>query len=230
MAGVSDDVATEPSSRRALAVSRTADPARQRAEDRVQAFLYAARELLNSSDGKDFTLQQVVDRSGQSTRSFYQHFAGKDELLLAVFEESMHETTEQIAVALDGIEDPTERLHRFVVEYHHLCLLNTARYADNPLRTRAMALFVQHLLIYRPADATAAFAPLASMVKGLLAAAAESGVLETDTEGEGAGYVLQAVMFSAFAPVIGGISRPDDPAAAADRLWERLIRGLAQHP
>ena len=38
--------------------------------------------------GKDFTVQDVVERCGQSLRSFYQYFAGYHELLLALFEES----------------------------------------------------------------------------------------------------------------------------------------------
>ena len=36
-------------------------------------------------------MQEVVDRSKQSLRSFYQYFDGKHELLLALFEEEMGE-------------------------------------------------------------------------------------------------------------------------------------------
>src|SRR5678815_4240788 len=74
---------------REQAVARSLDSARTRAESRVQRFLDAATELMNDSSGKDFTVQEVVERSGQSLRSFYQYFAGKHELLLALFEESV---------------------------------------------------------------------------------------------------------------------------------------------
>ena len=73
---------------RDLAVARSLDSARLRAESRVQRFLDAAMELQNEGSGKDFTVQEVVERSGQSLRSFYQYFSGKHELLLALFEES----------------------------------------------------------------------------------------------------------------------------------------------
>ena len=39
-------------------------------------------------------MQEVVERSGQSLRSFYQHFDGKHELLLALFEESVTSTVQ----------------------------------------------------------------------------------------------------------------------------------------
>ncbi len=78
-----------PTSWRDLAVARSLDPARARAEKRVQRFLDAALELMARSPEKEFTVQEVVERSGQSLRSFYQYFAGKHELLLALFEESV---------------------------------------------------------------------------------------------------------------------------------------------
>src|SRR4249920_2157327 len=81
---------------RELAVARSLDPARVRAEKRVQRFLDAALELMESAPDKEFTVQEVVERSGQSLRSFYQYFAGKHELLLALFEESVRSTAEHL--------------------------------------------------------------------------------------------------------------------------------------
>jgi AcrR family transcriptional regulator len=225
---VSSDVVAEPSSRREQAVARTADPARQRAEERVEAFLDAARELISTSDdGRDFTIQEVIDRSGQSLRSFYQHFGGKHELLLALFEEAVRSTTEELGDAIDQVDDPLERLRRFGVEYHRLCLLGTARYADNPLRTRAMAQFAQQLLIYHPDEATQAFAPLAAIVRELLDDAAQSGAIRSDLGADTAGFLLQAVMFNAFVPTIAGTPPADDPVQSAERLWDVLLNGLS---
>src|SRR6516162_11614134 len=106
---------------RELAVARSLDSARMRAETRVQRFLDAAVELMNASPGKEFTVQEVVERSGQSLRSFYQYFAGKHELLLALFEESVRSTSEHLRECVDEGDDPMDRLHRFVVEYYRLC-------------------------------------------------------------------------------------------------------------
>src|ERR1035441_11007398 len=85
-----------PVRRRDLAVARSLDSARVRSEGRVQRFLDAGFELLaRAESGKEFTVQEVVDRSGQSLRSFYQYFAGKHELLLALFDEAIRATAER---------------------------------------------------------------------------------------------------------------------------------------
>src|SRR5204863_4499126 len=113
--------ATEGGTWRELAVARSLDPARVRAEKRVQRFLDAALDLMQRSPDKEFTVQEVVERSGQSLRSFYQYFAGKYELLLALFEESVRSTAEQLREVVDEEDEPLDRLHRFAVEYYRVC-------------------------------------------------------------------------------------------------------------
>ena len=224
MRPVSEEAMVEPS-RRELAVSRTVDPARERAEMKVKAFLDAAHALL-AEDG-DFTLQMVVERSGQSLRSFYQHFAGKHELLLALFEESIQASAAQLFDELGEGGDPVDRLRTFVLAYHRLCLQGTARYAETPLQSRAMAQYAQQLLIYHPDEATQAFAPLVAIIDDLIDAARRSEVIRADLDDDVAGYVLQAVMFNAFVPTIAGTSPSADPTASAERLWALLFHGLS---
>src|ERR1044071_7315655 len=112
---------TEAGSWRELAVARSLDPARVRAENRVQRFLDAALELMASAPDKEFTVQEVVERSGQSLRSFYQYFAGKHELLLAIFEESIRSSAEHMHELIEAEADPLERLHIFATEYYRQC-------------------------------------------------------------------------------------------------------------
>ena len=115
-----------PVRRRDLAVARSLDSARVRSEGRVQRFLDAGFELLASAEsGRDFTVQEVVDRSGQSLRSFYQYFAGKHELLLALFDEAIRSTAERLEDQLanepvplgegrDAIKASAERTREFL--------------------------------------------------------------------------------------------------------------------
>ena len=81
------DDASADSSWQQRAVERSLSNARARAVSRSGQILDAARDLMLESGGIDFTVQDIVDRSGLSLRSFYKHFGGKDELLLALFEE-----------------------------------------------------------------------------------------------------------------------------------------------
>jgi AcrR family transcriptional regulator len=212
---------------REQAVARSLDPARARAEKRVQRFLDAALELMGDGDSKDFTVQQVVERSGQSLRSFYQYFAGKNELLLALFEESVRGTAEKVERTIAELDDPMERLQAFVVEYYRICTPAPKKRpkSDGPNPT-AIAEFAQQLLTEHPREAAAAFSPLVTIMERLLADAAEAGVLREGLDHRRiAGVVLQAIMFSTFSSTISGTPlRTDDDSA----LLELLLHGIAR--
>src|SRR5208337_5527565 len=92
------------------AVERSTRAAKLRAEQRVQRFLDAAQTIITEKGSTDFTVQEVVDRSRQSLRSFYQHFDGKHELLLALFEDALRRAADQIRAASESQSDPLERL------------------------------------------------------------------------------------------------------------------------
>ena len=86
---------------RQRAVSRSLSAARSRAEQRVQRLLDAAFGLIDEKGTTEFTIQEVVDRSKQSLRGFYQYFDGKDELLFALLEETIRESVEDLREAVD---------------------------------------------------------------------------------------------------------------------------------
>src|SRR3954464_6749756 len=88
------------------AVDRSTKAARLRAEQRVQRFLDAAQAIITEKSTTDFTVQEVVDRSRQSLRSFYQHFDGKHELLLALLEDALRRAADQIRAAAADHSDP----------------------------------------------------------------------------------------------------------------------------
>ncbi|HEY1737343.1 MAG TPA: helix-turn-helix domain-containing protein, partial [Acidimicrobiia bacterium] len=93
--------ANEPAWRQ-RAVSRSLDAARSRAEKRAKRFLDAAFELMDEKGSTEFTIQEVIDRSQQSLRGFYQYFDGKDELLLALFEETVRECIDDIRAVVEA--------------------------------------------------------------------------------------------------------------------------------
>jgi len=205
------DPSAEPQaiSWREQAVARSLDSARVRAESRVQRFLDAALELMNDSDsGKDFTVQEVVERSGQSLRSFYQYFAGKYELLLALFEESVRSTAEHLREVVAKESDPLEKLHVFAVEYYRVCRPGPRGKSAKKLpMPAAIAGFAQQLLTEHPKEASRAFVPLVSLLEGLLADAEKAGKIRKGLpHAEIAGVVLQAIMFNVFAATITGAS------------------------
>jgi len=223
------DVTERPSTWRELAVARSLDPARARAEQRVQRFLDAALELMHSDSEKEFTVQDVVEKSGQSLRSFYQYFAGKHELLLALFEESVRSTAEHLQEVVDKIDDPMERLHRFVVEHYVICRpAPKGKIGKKPGPTPvAMAEFAQQLLTEHPKEASQAFVPVITLLEQLLEDAETAGAIQPGLPRRRvAGVVLQGIMFNVFAATISGSSIRPDPHEAAEELWDLIIHGI----
>jgi AcrR family transcriptional regulator len=222
-----DEAAT---SWRDQAVARSLDSARTRAEKRVQRFLDAALELMNDSDsGKEFTVQEVVERSGQSLRSFYQYFGGKHELLLALFEESVRWTANFLQEKIAEEDDAFERLHRFVVEYYRLCrpVLTEKAVKSQPPTTPVMVDFAQQLLTGHPTEAAKAFSPLVALFGEVLDDAAEAGAIKPGLRhGPIAGILLEAIMFNAFSSTIGGTAA-DAGGDPAEWLWDLIVNGIA---
>lgn len=218
-----------PQSWRELAVARSLDSARTRAENRVQRFLDAALELMNENTAsKDFTVQEVVERSGQSLRSFYQYFGGKHELLLALFEESVRSTAESLREKVAAETDPLARLHCFVVEHFRLC--RPVRKGKGPKNLPAPVLveFAQQLLTAHPAEAARAFVPVVALLRELLADAQAAGAIRPELRIDSiAGTILEAVMFNAFSATIGGTPVEPDGVDAAEELWDLFFNGLA---
>ena len=227
--GSTDDAATpEPVSWRELAVARSLDSARTRAENRVQRFLDAALELMDDGDSREFTVQEVVERSGQSLRSFYQYFGGKHELLLALFEESILSTADHLRNKVAEEDDPLERLHRFVLEYYRLCrpAPKGKGVKDGPSPSPVLVEFAQELLTVYPTEAARAFVPLVTLFEGVFDEAAEAGAIRAGLHRRHAvGFVLEAIMFNAFSTTIAGASVLPD-GEAAEELWNLVFRGL----
>lgn len=222
---------------REFAVARSLDSARTRAESRVQRFMDAALELVNQGSGTDFTVQEVVERSGQSLRTFYQYFDGKHELLLALFEESIASTVEYLRRRIAEEEGALARLHCFVIEYHKLCRPSAGSKPTAKGAPPVMAEFAWQLLTKYPKEANRAFGPIESMLTELLDEAAGGGAVRPDLRsGRVTGVMLEAIMFNVFAATIAGTpsrsekgrserGRPERSTAAED-LWDLLFRGI----
>jgi AcrR family transcriptional regulator len=208
--------------RREIAVARALDQARSRAENRVELFLDAARELMNTN-ATDFTVQEVVERSGQSLRTFYQYFAGKHELLLALFEESVDGAAAHLEALVAQHHEPIERLQTFCVEYFRMCRPSAP---GEPPTGPAPALveFAQQLLTSHPKEAAHAFAPVVALLGRLFDDADAAGVLRPGLDRQRiTGVVLQATMFNAFAAAISA----SPPGAGDEVLWDLLLRGIS---
>ena len=222
MAGVAVPDANEPAWRE-RAVARSLNAARFRAEQRVQRFLDAAFELIDEKGSTEFTIQEVVDRSKQSLRSFYEYFDGKDELVLALFEESIREADDDIRAAVEAESDPLDRLQAFAIRLHEWCDPIEAPRKRGSHNRRAISEFSMQLAVHYSERVRAALSPQTRMLRGLVDAAADAGAIRVSDTRRAAALIQQTVMHSWFGNRL--VENPKQRLTAQE-TWEFVLHGL----
>lgn len=76
--------------------------------------MVAAARRLVMQKGSSFTTQEVVKEAGVALQTFYRHFPGKDQLLLAVIEDLIAENCARYEERARDLPDPVARLHFYV--------------------------------------------------------------------------------------------------------------------
>jgi AcrR family transcriptional regulator len=201
------------------AVERSLRTAKLRAEQRVQRFLDAAQAIITEKGTTDFTVQEVVDRSRQSLRSFYMQFDGKHELLLALFEDALSRAADQLRVTTDGQTEPLDKLRVAVELLFELCWPDPV--ARRPLFTD----FAPQLLISHPGHVKVAHVPLLIVFTELMDMAKDAGQLRIDVNSRRtAAMLMQTVMF--IAQSAGSGTDAQHPITATE-VWDFCARGFA---
>jgi AcrR family transcriptional regulator len=208
---------------RQRAVSKSLSAARIRAEQRVQGLLDAAFELIDEKGTAEFTIQEVVDRSGQSLRGFYQYFEGKDELLFALLEESIDEALADLREAVESETDPLARLRAFTIRLHEWCEPIGAKRKRGSHNRVPLSEFSIQLALKDPGRLAAAMAPVSRMVLELLEAAIASGDLEVAEPRRAALLIQQTVMYGWF---INRLVPNPRARVSAEDAWEFCLHGL----
>lgn len=218
-------------------VGRSLKTATQRSIDRGEALIRAAGTVLERSNGDDITVQDVADEAGQSLRTLYQYFRSKDDLLLAVFEEAMRTYAQLIRRAIEGIEDPLERLGGAMIAATAMPTFSDAGFDRGLARLRLRLSESEPELVGRSqVDVT-------TLVRELVEAAMDSGQIERG-ESEAATFQLLALN-AAFitSDRLGndsGVRRPDalgmvefglrGLGAGVDRAWIESVRSTVHLP
>ena len=202
------------------AVERSIKTAKLRAAQRVQRFLDAAQAIIIEKGSTDFTVQEVVDRSRQSLRSFYLQFDGKHELLLALFEDALSRSADQIRAATASHENPIERL-KVAIQ-----LLFESSRPDPAAKRPLFTDFAPRLLVSHPAEVKVAHAPLLALLTELMEDAAAAGELRPNVNPKRmAAITMQTVMF-----VASSSADTDEDSAhpiTADEVWDFCANGFA---
>jgi AcrR family transcriptional regulator len=142
--------------------------------DRSSRFIAAATDALAETGRLDFTVQRVVARAGLSLRSFYKHFASKEELLLALFEEVIGAFAASLRAEVEAEDDPLDRLRAYVAGF-----FGRAQQAQ-PMGGRALALYHLRMADDRQDDFARALQPQIDLLREIVDAGVAAGRFRTD--------------------------------------------------
>nr|WP_068164999.1 TetR/AcrR family transcriptional regulator [Rhodococcus phenolicus] len=202
------------------AVERSIRTAKIRAEQRVQRFLDAAQSIIAEKGSTDFTVQEVVDRSKQSLRSFYLQFDGKHELLLALFEDALSRSADQIRAAASGQDTPLDQLRVAIELLFEFCRPDPS--AQRPLFTD----FAPQLLLTHPAEVKVAHSSMLALFTELMEKVDASGELRPGSNPRRlAAMTMQTVMFTAQSA--GNADDATIKPISAEEVWNFCARGFA---
>src|SRR5262249_28029682 len=158
----------------------------------------AAYELIDEKGTTEFTIQEVTERSKQSLRSFYEYFDGKDELVLALFEENVREALGEIRSAVAAESDALGRLHAFVVTLHEWCDPGESPRKRGTHMRRPISEFSMHLAADYADRIRTALAPSSRLLHELVDAAAADGAIHVEDARRAASFLHQTVLASWF--------------------------------
>lgn len=185
-------------------VERSLRTARERAISRGDQFIAAAVDLLRTNGKPDFTVQEVVDRSGMSLRSFYHHFGTKDDLLLAVTEETIRRYIDRIRPAVDAAKDPVAKLSVLLSE-----MFGEDRRQDPA--SRGIVLFHWHLADTRTEEFAATLQPQVALISEILEVGVADGVFRSDVPVPALAALVNHTILSILEMRVLGVQVTDTP-------------------
>jgi AcrR family transcriptional regulator len=150
------------------ATSRTVD-----AEPRERRFMKSALAILGETGRTDFTVLEVVERSKTSLRSFYQHFSTKDELLLALIDKIMSESTRKWREDTTGLQ-PVAALRMLI---DRIC--TPAETTTQDKVNRGLTYYNDHLAETLPREYARVLSPVHELIKDIINRGIDDGSFRT---------------------------------------------------
>ncbi len=208
---------------RAADRSPTVQRSRERQIEQAKVIVDAAQRLITER-GSQFTTQELVKEAGVALQTFYRLFAGKDQLLLAVFEDLIAENCLQYEEAARKLPDPIARLHFYLTE----ALQTLGHEGSSNVAPRFVT--AEHWRLYQlfPEEMSRATQPFTDLVTTQLEQAAADGLLAPADPQRDAWFVAKLVMavFHHYAFADGEL----DTEEIGEQLWRFCSTALGVAP
>lgn len=186
----------------------------------MQVMVDAARRLI-AEKGSGFTTQELARESGVALQTFYRHFGGKDQLLLAVLEDLHAEMAVQYEESARDLPDPLARMR-----YYVRAVLDSLD-QPGPALTRAQFITGEHWRLYQqfPEEVAAATQPIVDLFAREIRAAQEQGLIAPSNAASSAELVVMLLrtLYHQYAFA----KRNESVDAIAEHAWEFCLAGIS---
>jgi AcrR family transcriptional regulator len=161
------------------------------AQARATQFMRSALDILGETGRTEFTVLEVVERSKTSLRAFYQHFATKDELVLALIDAMLTEFTStwQAEAAQLG---PTDALRELV---DRICVPPASSTQDSI--NRGLTFYHDRLAETMPDDYGRVLTPLHALIVDIVERGMGDGTFSPGLDVEATAALVMQTIFGA---------------------------------
>src|SRR5215208_4670898 len=189
------------------------------AEPRQRRFMKSALAILGETGRTDFTVLEVVERSKTSLRSFYQHFSTKDELLLALIDKIMSESTRRWRKETEELA-PVEALRMLI---DRICKPASSTKQDRV--NRGLTNYNDHLAEALPREYARVLSPLHDLIKDTIARGITEGSFRAGIDVDAtAALIMQCALGAMRLQVLG--AELNGIPINADHIYEFCLGGL----
>jgi AcrR family transcriptional regulator len=203
-------------------VERSLQSARVRAQERSDRFVNAGIELIKSTGDTGFTVQEVVDQSGMSIRTFYMFFATKDDLLLAIHETILASEVEpRLRRKTDAEPDVVNKIKVFIEALFELS-------GNSAPVTRAFMVQQHRLAETRPDDLDRAMEPQVNLVTELIQDAADAGRLREGLDVRTSAQLVHQLVHGIVEARVVGSHKAS--AVSPEQVWEFCSSAIGLAP
>lgn len=193
----------------------TVDP-----DSRPKRFMKSALAILGETGRTDFTVLEVVERSKTSLRSFYQHFSTKDELLLALIDTIMSESTRKWRE--DTADLPAAAALRLLID--RIC--TPAETTTQDKVNRGLTYYNDHLAETLPREYARVLAPVHDLIKDIINRGIAEGTFRSDIDvAARAALIMQAALGAMRLQVLG--AELNGAPVDADHIYDFCLSGLS---
>src|ERR1700742_250650 len=188
-------------------------------EPRERRFMKSALAILGETGRTDFTVLEVVERSKTSLRSFYQHFSTKDELLLALIDKIMSESTRKWGEDTTGLP-PAEALRVLIAR-----ICKPAETTTQDKVNRGLTYYNDHLAESLPREYARVLSPLHELIKDIINRGIADGSFRSGLDVDAtAALIMQSALGAMRLQVLG--AELNGVPINAEHIYDFCVSGL----